>query len=72
YYSGTSFAAPFVSAAMALLRARDPEAGLKSVLSLLADSAIDLGAKGRDPLFGHGLLQMEGDCVTTDHRITSG
>ncbi|MFO7593812.1 MAG: S8 family serine peptidase, partial [Pseudomonadota bacterium] len=49
YYSGTSFAAPFVSAAMALLRARDPEAGLKSVLSLLADSAIDLGAKGRDP-----------------------
>ncbi len=59
-WSGTSFAVPFVAAA--LLRARaetggDPEAAR----ALLAASARDLGARGRDPVYGHGLVQSPGE-----------
>ena len=59
--SGTSFAAPFVTAALAASqrqRAR-PVAGVQQ---LLARSAQDLGAPGHDPVFGHGLLQAARLC----------
>jgi subtilisin family serine protease len=57
FWTGTSFAAPFVTAAIArdvsLGRARDINDGR----SLIATTARDLGAPGRDPIYGHGLLQ---------------
>jgi subtilisin family serine protease len=54
--SGTSFAAPFVTAAYALaIHQGRPRADLATQL---ADSARDLGAPGRDRIYGHGLVQL--------------
>jgi subtilisin family serine protease len=53
---GTSFAAPFVAGLLAaMLRAPDPE-GAATAVAELARSAIDLGAPGRDPVYGFGLV----------------
>lgn len=54
--SGTSFAAPQVAAAAALLKAQDPMRGPSQIEELLASTARDLGSAGRDNLYGHGLL----------------
>jgi subtilisin family serine protease len=53
---GTSFAAPFVSAAYAIGLARGQSAS--GLTELLVQSAKDLGAPGRDPVYGWGLLQF--------------
>jgi subtilisin family serine protease len=53
---GTSFAAPFVSAAYLIGISRTENAS--GLTDLLARSAKDLGAPGRDPVYGWGLLQF--------------
>lgn len=60
--TGTSFAAPFVSAAIALARQSTPEAGMNEVLDRVTAAAEDLGAPGRDDTFGWGLLNPKGLC----------
>lgn len=53
---GTSFAAPRVAALLAQsLAAPGPDAA-SAALARLAATAIDLGAAGRDPVFGYGLV----------------
>lgn len=55
--SGTSFAAPFVSAAVAITKAQ--AGGDRHVtIETLRGLAKDLGAPGRDPIFGWGLVQF--------------
>lgn len=59
--SGTSAAAPFVSAILAAepdFNGRD----LETVVNRLSQTAIDLGEKGRDPVFGEGLVQAPEKC----------
>lgn len=56
---GTSFAAPYVSGAAALLRAAVPSLSPDDVESLLERTATDVGASGRDDRFGWGLLQID-------------
>ena len=53
--SGTSMAAPFVSAAAALLR-RTTTAG--QVRTRLVSTAVDLGLPGADPLYGAGRIDV--------------
>lgn len=53
--SGTSYAAVFLTAAVAGLRGRDIEA-------TLAAEALDLGPPGRDPVFGWGLVRARSAC----------
>lgn len=60
--TGTSFAAPFVTAAIALARQSDPQARMDDVLARLTTTAEDLGAPGRDDVFGWGLLNPKGLC----------
>ena len=55
---GTSFAAPQVAAAAALLLAVRPDLRPEQVSQLLYHSAVDVGAPGRDPLSGWGRLDI--------------
>ena len=53
--SGTSFAVPFVSTVVALLK---QEAAGDDVVARLYASALDLGEPGRDDVYGYGLLTI--------------
>jgi hypothetical protein len=54
--TGTSFAAPLVAARFAREMARPDTADAARVSRLLESQAEDLGAPGRDPVFGYGYL----------------
>ena len=56
YMSGTSFASPFVAAAVAQAVAGQPKANAQTILQTLCSKAADIGPKG--PEVGCGLLQM--------------
>lgn len=60
--TGTSFAAPVVSAAAALLLSQAPEMTPQEVANWLRAQARDLGAPGPDEIFGAGLLQAAQVC----------
>lgn len=54
--SGTSYAAPLVTLAFAHRRMQDEKALPQALLAALSAEARDLGAPGRDPVFGWGSL----------------
>ncbi|MDT0275951.1 S8 family serine peptidase [Blastococcus goldschmidtiae] len=56
YMSGTSMASPHVAGVVALMEAVAPALTPDQLEQALAGSATDLGAAGRDDLFGHGLV----------------
>lgn len=56
--SGTSFAAPLVAGAAALVKSAAPFLSAQEVAAILLTSADDLGAKGVDDVFGHGRLNV--------------
>lgn len=55
---GTSYAAPFVSAAAAILKQYRSSAGSEDFKHILRLSAKDAGASGYDTVYGHGILDM--------------
>lgn len=57
--NGTSFAAPYVAAAAAMLRERFPQITTDEIRSMLEVSSLDLGAPGWDPSFGAGRLRAD-------------
>jgi subtilisin family serine protease len=61
--AGTSFSAPLVSAAAALVRAVDPSITPANIASLLMSTATDLGPPGRDSSYGMGLLNVDAAVV---------
>lgn len=60
--SGTSFAAPFVTAAASLLLGANPEMKPDEVADALTRSANDMGEPGKDSIFGWGLLNAKVLC----------
>ncbi len=58
FVSGSSFSAPHVSGAMALLLSANPELSVAELESTLISSATDLGTPGPDNDFGNGLLDV--------------
>jgi subtilisin family serine protease len=60
--TGTSFAAPYVTAAAALWLQQDPTLTPEDIRARLSASARDLGAEGFDDAYGHGLLDLGGAC----------
>ncbi|MBP7242213.1 S8 family serine peptidase, partial [Amaricoccus sp.] len=70
FWTGTSFAAPFVTASLArdiaLGRVHDTNDGR----SAIASRARDLGAPGRDPIYGFGLLQSS-SCGGSGAKVLS-
>lgn len=72
---GTSFAAPHVTGAMALLLSSNPDLTSVELESALQYSAIDLGSPGEDNVYGYGLanvsaaydyLSQPGQCSDVD------
>lgn len=61
--SGTSFSAPLVAAASALLLHNRPSLDPHEILGLLTESATDLGTTGWDPEYGAGRLHV-GDALS--------
>ncbi len=57
-YSGTSFATPQVTAAVALLAQGFPALSGSQIVDLLFATATDAGAAGTDAVFGHGILNI--------------
>lgn len=60
--TGTSYAAPFVTAAAALVLARSPGISADALRTELQRKSRDLGAPGVDPVYGHGLLRAGALC----------
>lgn len=58
YATGTSFSAPFVTAAAAILRAAWPSLTAPQTAQILLQTAVDLGEEGVDEIYGHGLLNI--------------
>lgn len=56
--SGTSFAAPCVSACAAIVKQYASVSG-KDCLSLMKERSLDLGAAGFDPSYGYGLPRLD-------------
>ncbi len=61
YHTGTSFAAPHVTAVLAV---EPPESFKQGKADLLDNLAVmDLGQEGRDPIYGRGLLLAPSECT---------
>jgi subtilisin family serine protease len=61
YHTGTSFAAPYVTAMLAV---QPPEMLREGKADLLENLAVmDLGPEGRDPIYGRGLLLAPSECT---------
>lgn len=61
--SGTSFAAPFVTAAAAMAQGQRPQPRtVDAVQQRLVEHTRDLGSRGHDAIYGHGLLQASRLC----------
>lgn len=57
--SGTSMAVPHVSGGIARIWAAYPYCPASVLRTAVESTAKDLGPKGKDIMFGHGLLQLE-------------
>ncbi len=58
YHTGTSYAAPFVTAMIAKLKGRQWRRGsMGRIMRIIQQDALDLGVPGRDPVYGWGLLR---------------
>ncbi len=69
FHSGTSFAAPYVTAVLAV----EPSDALKQDKADLLDGlpVLDLGGQGRDPVYGRGLLLAPSECKTPADTVAS-
>jgi subtilisin len=63
-YSGTSMASPHVAGVAALLIANGVT-GPENIRTRLQNTADDLGSKGRDSLYGYGLVDADGAVLGT-------
>jgi hypothetical protein len=57
--SGTSFSAPHITGAIALLMQQFPNLSGREILSILFETADDLGDPGEDAVYGKGLVDLQ-------------
>lgn len=60
--TGTSYSAPFATAAAAILLSRDPEMSPVVVLERMRGMTRDIGAEGADEIYGAGVMSLAGLC----------
>ena len=70
-FSGTSFAAPRVTGAVAVLRQMCPSLTPAQIGYVLLRSARDLGEPGIDDVYGYGLLDLE-NALTNARELIAG
>jgi hypothetical protein len=59
YVAGTSYAAPVVAAEFAWLWQNEPADSRDQIDALMRREAVDMGAPGRDPVYGWGVITPE-------------
>jgi serine protease len=66
FLSGTSMASPHVAAVLALMKSVNPQLSPQDIDALLVrgDLTDDLGASGRDDLYGHGIINAQRAVLT--------
>lgn len=69
--SGTSYAAPFVTAVLAVERLRRPDEPAEATLARMIGCVTDLGEAGFDPVFGNGIISMENQCFAEEEQLFS-
>jgi subtilisin family serine protease len=57
-WDGTSMACPHVAGAASLLKAKHPDWTPEQIEQRLTETAVDAGKKGRDDMYGHGILDL--------------
>ncbi|MBM3503431.1 MAG: hypothetical protein FJX65_06105 [Alphaproteobacteria bacterium] len=62
FQSGTSFAAPFVTAQIALDIAKGAERDANAIKARYGANALDLGKPGKDEVFGFGIIRTPPKC----------
>lgn len=62
FLSGTSMAAPFVTALIASDPQLDPRDDISAIRSMIGETAMDIGPAGHDPIYGAGLPRKLSDC----------
>lgn len=69
YISGTSIAAPFITAAIASSVGMEAYKTREDIIQYFSGSATDLGPKGKDTIFGRGLINAKYICNTKQPKI---
>jgi subtilisin family serine protease len=69
--SGTSFAAPHVTALLALILSTNPSLSAAEAVAIMEDNAIDLGAQGCDNRFGYGLINAYSAVNVANEQIAN-
>jgi Subtilase family len=62
YFSGTSYASPYVAATYALMKRKYPKSSWNSIHKIISKQSRDLGNPGKDPAYGWGLIQAKTPC----------
>ena len=62
FVSGTSIAAPFVTAMIASHANKSQNLSVHEISQALAETSVDLGANGKDPVYGVGLIKANDNC----------
>ena len=70
--TGTSFAAPHITAAVAELRILEPAAAPDRIRTMLRTYAYDLGAEGKDEYYGWGIPVLPDKFETLIHHAWDG
>lgn len=58
--NGTSIATPHAVCAAAILKSYNKNYTIENIIDILKIHAVDLGDRGRDDYYGHGLINMKG------------
>jgi hypothetical protein len=69
FHTGTSFAAPHVTAAIAVMPRESFNGGKNDLLDSMP--IIDLGVPGRDPIYGRGLLTPPSSCTLPNEEVVN-